>query len=217
MYSSPPIDVSYLFVDPAMFDSFESFRSAGFEVKTRSSANKIMVGRHPSTAGYLFKKRANHVSLDEQLTNYEHRLEGARRLKTFIAQHRLQRVAVPQKWLHQLPQSFSARLGTPLPSHVLVVERFEVLDKDEVARGYRHLSEAALRELCVVLFEFRGLDSSIRNMPLVEDGRIAFIDTEKWSTPRERYLGKIRDRLSKKQLSFVDDVFRELKESTVPR
>jgi hypothetical protein len=196
-----------LFVDHNMFASRDNWRSAGFKVNERSDDGKVMVASHEAAKGYLFKKYSDKVSLKEQLDNYERRIEGARRLKALIADERLQHIVVPQKWLYALPRKFS--------SHVLIVEQLKLLDNDESKSKYRHIDKDVLRELCLVFFKFRGLDSIVANVPFTEDRKIAFIDTEHWNRRRDKwdiskkpYLRHIH--LSDDRRKFAKKVFEEL-------
>lgn len=199
-----PIDVRSLFVDPDMFDSLESFSAADFEVADRRR-NKIMVGSHASAPGYLFKKYSNARRQDEQLENYQARIEGARRLRALIDAHHLQRIVVPRKWLYELPSEFGRKQK---PSHVLVVDRLKLMDRDDVEPAYADIDPITLRELCVVVYHFNGLDSIAKNVPFTMDGRIAFIDTEKWNRHQGRdHLKYIREYLSSKRWSLARDIF----------
>jgi len=69
-----------------------------------------------------------------------------------------------------------------------------------------------LDELCEVLFRFRGLDSSARNVVFTTRGQIAFIDTENWSRREKRYLKYIRDYLSKKNRKRAKRIFEKLED-----
>jgi len=175
-----------------------------------------MVGRHQSVEGCLFKKYSNKISkisLDDQLANYECRIEGASRLRTFISEHHLRHIAVPQKWLYEIP--------TPSPhisriSYILVVEELKLLDKKKTERAYRHIDKSVLRELCLVLFHFRGLDSITKNMPFTKDGRVAFIDTEHWrrhdrlKKEGKKILSHIDSHLSDKRRKLAKKLIKEL-------
>jgi len=190
------LDLGRIFSDPRMFASRCSLRAAGFEVLERSSGGKIMVGWHPAAPGVLFKKYGDDCPREEQAANYARRVEGARRLRGLVEERGLLRVVVPQKRIWELPRSFSR--GSRC-AQVLVVERLEVLGAVESARRYAHIDEGLLEELCVVVHAFRGLDSNCRNVPLTEDGRVAFVDTEHWDRHRRRsgYLHRIREHLSR--------------------
>lgn len=208
------LDLKRLFVDPDMFDSRSAFRAAGFDVFERSSDNTIMVGNHKSAPGYLFKKYSNALSLKDQLKNYEQRIKGARRLMELVDDHHFKRIAVPRKWLYELPRAFSVRKRL---SYVLVVERLPILD--DSVRTYERIDKDTLRELCTVVFAFPGLDSNTGNVPMTDDGRVAFIDTEHWDRyskghkKRDKpYLRHIHKYLSDERLRFADKVFEKLED-----
>jgi len=203
------IDVDALFRDVGMFESRKTWTAAGFRVVDRSNNGKIMVASHPSVRGLLFKKYASDISLEDQHKNYERRIEGARRLRSLVDARRLRHVAVPRKWLVELPRAFSRR-G---PSHVLVVEQLDVLDDDQTAAAYRQIDPGVLAELCFVVFRFRGMDSNTKNIPFVADGRIAFIDTEHWDRGSSKsYLHHINGQLSSDRRKMAKRIFEQLED-----
>jgi hypothetical protein len=173
-------DLGHLFRDPDMFDTSESWAEEGFQI-LRASDNKITVASHKSVPGYLFKKyvtSGKREALDDQLENYEKRIEGARGLRKLIADKNLRHVVVPNKWIRELPREFGTRNHA---SHIMVVEQIDLLDGDESEREYGRIREDVLRDLCTALYAFRGLDSTAKNVPFTTDGRVAFIDTEHWN------------------------------------
>lgn len=209
-------DLKKLFRDPDMFDSADDWSDAGFEI-VRASDNKICVASHESADGYLFKKyvaSGKRDDLKDQLDNYQTRIEGADRLRDLIGRERLRNVVVPRKWLRELPSDFGSRKQ---PSHVLVVERLDVLGADESERRYGRIDEGTLRDLCVALHSFRGLDSTSKNVPFTADGRIAFIDTEHWDrhsdrtkSYQRRFLKYLGEHLSKDRLRFARQMWSRL-------
>jgi hypothetical protein len=193
-----------LFGDPTMFDSDDDWRKAGFNVLVgKGRKSDIMVASHPSMPGYLFKKYSKKVSLKEQLENYRRRIEGADKLREFIAAQRLTRIAVPRKHLHELPPAF-ARKG--VPAYVLVVEHMPLLTKTVSKQKYREMDNESLRQICTVLFAFQSLDSGSRNLPFTDRGQIAFIDTERWSADDKKKipLRHFREYLTGDQQAFVE-------------
>jgi len=190
-----------LFLDPKMFNSYDRFRAAGFDLADHSET-KIMAGSHKRLVGYLVKKYNNDRSSKEQLRNYMHRIEGARLLREFIVEHGFQSVVAPQKFLYELPDSF------PEP-YLVIAEKFDLASSRDIDRAYERLDSRQARELATILFYFRGLNSTAANLPFTEDGRIAFIDTERWHHDKD-LLRKVGDRLSKKRLDEVEAVHREL-------
>lgn len=196
-----------LFHDPDMLASRRRWQAAGFDVTGEGRESSIMVASHPSVPDYLFKRYSDEeVSPKKQLENYQRRIEGAVRLRHFISSQRLSRIVVPVKFLHALPPSF-AREGRP--THVLVVERMDLLDSSSTKRLYRDMSDEDLRQLCTVLLAFKGLDSGTRNVPFTSTGQIAFIDTERWNESRKDFLHRIRKYLSPDQQRFADALYKK--------
>ena len=172
------IDLDKLFRRPSMFESARTWRKAGFEI-LRESEEKIIVARHRDVGGYLFKKYSSsnpRWSYDEQLERYQNRIAGARLLREHLEANQIDRIVVPRKWLCTLPGRFDVRRGKP--SYIIVVERYDILDRDRSKRRYREIDADLLRDLSTILFRFRGLDFTPRNVPFTRDHRIAYIDTE---------------------------------------
>jgi hypothetical protein len=190
-----------------MFDSRGSWGAAGFRVNDRSNDGKIMVGRHASVPGLLFKKYTDDVDQRDQNRNFERRIEGANYLRSFISSRHLSHIAVPRKWLLELPRPFKDK------AHVLVVEEFDLLGDGQTKAAYGRIDPEVLRDLCVVLFHFRGMDSIAKNIPFTVDGRIGLIDTEHWDRSTSKpylhrvgeYLSSDRRSLAKTILSRLDD------------
>ena len=197
----PMWELRELFTNPKMFGSVGSFEKAGFKLMA-NSPHKIMAGSHKAARGYLFKKYNNASSGKKQLKNYMRRIEGARLLRTFIAERGFQHVMAPRKWLYELPESFPAR-------YLLIVDKLDLMSDVATLRKYSRIREDQLRELATVLFYFRGLNSWTKNLPFTEDGEIAFIDTERWNSDKD-FLRLIGDHLPVARRSQAEDVFKEL-------
>ena len=187
---------SGLFRDPRVLDSHQSFAAAGF--KAVANKDDILVGGHPSVEGYLFKRYLG-MSEKTQMANYENRIEGSRQLRRCVEEFQLRNVVVPQKWIYALPKG-----------HVLVTERVELMDKRKVKGAYGAISANVLRDLCVVLFHFRGLDAGARNIPLTTDSKVAFIDTEHWNGHHKVYLRRLYKYLSNDSNRIAKETFEEL-------
>ena len=201
------LDLSKLFFYPDMFDSSRSWQHAGFDVDIGRTGNKsdIMVATHPLVPGVLFKKYSNKVSLKNQLENYTRRVKGAQKLRELIDAERLTKIAVPAKHLYKLSSTFS-RKGRD--DYILVVERFELVDKVTCRQMYGSMDDETLRQLCVVVRTIRGLSAGLRNMPFARDGRIAFIDTERWADGHKKApLRRIRDHLTERHRRVLDNLF----------
>jgi hypothetical protein len=213
-FDTASLDLKRLFTDKDMFDSRKAFRKAGFDVIDREHKDKIMVATHGAAPGYMFKKYSNDTSPKDQLEKYEQRVEGARKVRALIEERRLEHIVVPQKAVIELPREFSSRKSSP---HVVIAERLSLSSHSDTKRTYSHIDENVLRDLCVVLHVFPGLDSVVANMPFTKDGKIAFIDTEHWGRRRDRWKESDRPHLrhvhlSDDRMKFAKKVFKKLEE-----
>lgn len=190
-----------LFTDRKMFDSMDDFESAGFRLIAHAP-HKIMSGSHKRAPGCLFKKYNNDKPGKKQIKNYMRRIEGARLLRSFIAEHGFQHIEAPCKWLYELPESFPER-------YLIVADKLDLLDDDASLRKYDRIREDQMRELATALYYFRGLNSWTKNLPFTEDGKIAFIDTERWHRDKD-YLRAIGDHLPSDRREQAEEVFEEL-------
>jgi len=219
--SAPPddLDLGRLFRRWDRFESLKDWKRAGFQ-PLREKEGKIFVLRHEDIDRYLFKKYGsrNERSADEQLENYQYRVAGSALLRGHIVRSNLRHVVASKKWLCELPAEPGAR-GEGKSPHVLVVERQMILGPEESQDRYRHLDAETARELCTLLFAFRGLDMTefpSRNAPFTREGTIAFIDTEhvrigsKKLRSRRRYYQKYVDVLFSKHRRLADDMWRQL-------
>lgn len=206
----PKLDYKALFHDPEMFQSRNTFIRAGFEVLKQAAEHNIMVGKHPTVDQYLFKKYSNQIPFSEQEENYEARMQGAEKIRAVIHRHRLRHLVVPNKWLLELPRSFSERKRK---SYLLVVDKIDILSVEESTRRYRTIDPAVLDDLCHVLFQFSGFDAAIHNLRFTPAGQIAFIDTESWDRsprPGKRVFRRIEEELTKESRKRVDRMFDRL-------
>jgi hypothetical protein len=198
-----------LFTDPEMFEWPTYWNRAGFAVLDRVHRG-FMVASHPLVKNYLFKKLQNSTPPSEQLSNYLRRIKGARALSKFIQDNHLKHIIVPQKWLYQLPKQF-ADPKTNESTYILIVEKIDLYSKAELPNQYAHIKKGHLKELCKVVYSFRGLDSVLHNMPFTHQQKIAFIDTERWERKREGFLHHVMPYLSHKKQAYARSVFQKLK------
>ena len=202
------LDLRALFSDEDMFDSRRAWSSAGFDIINRSGTGKIMVARHPSVQGLLFKKYTTSDSGErDQNVNYERRLEGSKRLRSFVNKQRLASIAVPRKWILELPRPFSRS------AHVLVAEQLDLLSDDQTKAAYRRIDPNVLGDLCAVLFHFRGMDSIAKNLPFCAYGRIGLVDTEHWDRSSSKsYLHRVGEYLTKDRKALAKKIFGQLED-----
>jgi hypothetical protein len=203
-----------LFKNPQMFKSNEHLKRAGFFPLNRDR-KPCMVASHPVIKNYFIKKFKSRVSYRRQITNYLNRISAARALRKFIELNNLKHIVVPQKWLYQLPMQFSdPQTGKRL--YVLIVEDMHICSgeddpKGETAKKYNQMDFDTLREFCIVLYHFRGLDSSLRNVPFTEEDTLAFIDTEHWSDENRDFLRHAKKFLSQDRLDYAMAIYEELR------
>lgn len=207
--------LKHLFKHSNMFDSRSTLKKAGFDVLDRMHRG-LMVASHPTMGNYLIKKFQNEVDQESQLHNFLCRINGATALREFIKLNDLQHIVVPKKWLYELPKKFSDP-KTGERTYVLIVEKIDICDggKDpngEAAIRYYKMDFDILRELCIVVYYFRGLDSVLSNMPFTYHDKIAFIDTERWDWKRDRYLREAMQYLSQDRQEYALKKFEELRE-----
>lgn len=203
-----------LFKQPKMFVSNHYLKKAGFETLNRD-VKPLMVARHPNLNGYIIKKFKNSVSLEKQKNLFLKRIQGARMMQKFIKINQLQHIVVPRKWLYELPKQFS---HGNIKSYLLIAEDMDICSGEnardgEIASKYYNLDYDVLKELCLFVYYFRGMDSSLRNMPFTNQNKIAFIDIEHWDDwGREGYLHFAMKFLSPDRQDFAKQIFKELRE-----
>ena len=203
-----------LFEEPDMFQSPQHLRNAGFNVFDRIRRG-FMVASHPTIKNYLIKKFQDETPQKQQVNNYLRRINGARTLREFIKLNNLQHIVVPRKWLYRLPKKFSDP-DTGKRTYVMIAEKIDICsgEKDpdgEVARRYNNMDFDILRELCIVVYYFKGLDSGLQNMPFTYQNKIAFIDTEHWKNERDDFLRHTMHHLTPDRQEYALGVLEELR------
>lgn len=185
-----------LFHDPSILTSRENLTNAGFDLYKRRPRG-LVVASHPTIPGYLIKLFINDLPHSEQVENYVRRIEGARKVQEFINKKHLKHIEVPDKWLYHLKPN---DLGL---EYLLIVQEIDILDAFDSTQCYEKIDTDVLKEFCLVIKNFRGLDSIVKNMPFTSHGKIAFIDTEHWASYREPFLRYIEPLLDEKRLNIV--------------
>ena len=196
----PEVDLDSIFHGKSLFDSVGRLDEAGFQI-VRGSKDRVTVFGHPSLPGYLFKKflRTVEHSYEKQLAKYERRVGGARALRAHLEALDIHSIVAPRKWLCELPTRF--RSGGR-PEYVVLVEKYDLLERDDTKKRYRRVSRDTVRDLCTIFFTFKGVDFAARNTPFTTEGQIAFIDTG--------FLSRITDDLSFRRKSYKKYVHKKL-------
>jgi hypothetical protein len=193
-----------------MFDGPEELRSGGFDLSDHYGRG-LMVAWHPEISGYIIKKFINTIPVIEQLENYVTRIRGSRTIRQFIEGNHITQIVVPRKWLYLLPEKFF-NPETGEPSYLLIAERIDILDTRHTKELYSsEMPRKLLREFVAIITRFRGLDSTIDNMPFTKEHKIAFIDLHKWQQEWRPFLKVVRDFMLPNDIKYAKKQYRLLK------
>lgn len=179
----PSLD--YLFSLSRVTLSLESLEKAGFMKAKPRKFTKLIVTKHPSFPGYIFK-----LYLDAQAyykDQPEHyfwllRIQGAEKIRQELAiNDRKKRFKVPKKWIYALPTYPQLPKGYPLKQFILVEEDMDIFSNKENKALWKsdYVTPELLDELYILLKKL-GLNDCAKpeNIPFSKDGKIAFIDTQ---------------------------------------
>jgi hypothetical protein len=171
--------VRRLLVNARDFDSFESAAAHGFVMcnpEPSLAPWSIMVLGHPNLPGYLIKKYPKKTTKEHILKNYQRRIIGAMTIADYIDAHRCTYLCVPGKWLYAFPNAKGEE------DYCLIVEKIDIYAGGywggETAERYHAMRRDEMEELGRCLFDLRGCDAFLQNLPYTKGGKIAFIDTE---------------------------------------
>lgn len=165
-----------LFVTYKLMDNFrggtgtktkEAFRRAGFKF-----LKGTRITEHPSMPGYVVKLgRANRVH------QHVSRIWMAEAVRTVIAEHGLEHVTIPEKYLYHLP-------GRPTElvddNYAVISEKVECSSDRHNRTKLRQLPIETVKEILTIIEEVVYNDPSPSNIRVLGDGEtVAIIDTEK--------------------------------------
>ncbi len=196
-----------LFSKKRVLASRKSLVAAGFEDKRPEPQTKVIVTRHPSFKGYIFK-----IYTDDRLSYYRDepeyitwmlRARGAKLVREEIKQQGWQDVfKAPRKWIYPLPRTPGAAPGHLQKNFILVEEEMDILSHAKIKEKWRDgtMTTDHLDKLFFLLKKL-GLRGGCKfdNIPICKDGRIAFIDTQnnlRWPVPYERLFPVLEEPLS---------------------
>ena len=170
------INLDSLFHKKSLFDSLKKLREAGFQIVRPTEEGRVTVFGHASVPGYLFKKflRDSPHPYKKQLISYASRVGGARAVKAHLDALGIHSITVPRKWLCELPRRFRS---SGKSEYIVVVEKCNLLERNDTIERYRTISRDTLRDLCTIFFTFKSVDFSSKNLPFTAEGKIAYIDT----------------------------------------
>lgn len=158
---------------------------AGFEILRDQPRSFILVARHPSVPGYLFK-----LHIDKDLRKkkgkpgwywFSKRLKGIREIEACIKENNLTLFKTPEKWVYPLPINPSppGKESYKRKNFVLIAEDMNIYnDEENVAMWKTHITRQHLDQIKIIFDTCGGGSLKPRNLPFSYDGKIAFIDTE---------------------------------------
>lgn len=190
-----------LFTSREVFDNRINMRAAGFTFFGHY-ARKLLVCTHPLLPNYVIKKFINLIPPATQLSAYVRRLKGRKQISKYIKSAKVKNLVVPKKYLYELPEKFSDPF-THEKSYLLIAEKQDLCSIEETKQRYYNVSRKTLKELCLFLLKFRGMDSSLENLSFTKEGKVALIDTDKWEELRPEYLRRIMDELSERNKNYA--------------
>lgn len=190
-----------LFTDPNIFDHPAYLIAAGFKFFNHYAEN-LMVCTHPLLNDYVIKKFTNSVKPSTQLKRYLRRIKAAQTTARFIKTNQIENLIIPKKYLYRLPENFSKQNK---PTYLLIADKIDLCNKKETQNRYYQIEEQVLAELCLFVSKFRGLDSSIGNLPFTKSNKIAFIDLDKWEDRRsDEFLSQVKHVLNIENKQYVE-------------
>lgn len=165
--------------------NMKTLTKAGFIKAKPRKFTKLIVTRHPSFPGYIFKLYLDAQRPHKNLPEHEFwkmRVEGANKIRTYLVQYRLESTfKVPSKWIYRLPSHPLPPEGYYQRQSLLVEEDMEILSdrKNKQEWASESVTHALLDSLYLILKDL-GLRDCAKpdNIPFSKDGRIAFIDTQ---------------------------------------
>lgn len=169
-----------LFNDSSRIENLGYWLERGFIVENYNESFRewsILVLSHPKIPDYVLKKYFNISDPKIELQNYRARIEGASLIAKYIRLMHCEHLAVPQKWLYCFPS-----LEGGVEQYVLICEKFDLIPGGYWGGPnkelYASMNRPVMQELVQALYDLCGCDAWPQNLPFMENGCIAFIDTE---------------------------------------
>jgi len=177
-----------------------SMKMAGFESIGTIAWDKAFVAKHPQLKGFIIKAYLDdQVWMDDKMLLL--RIQGAEQIRSAIKAYGFETyLKVPHKWLYQLPAHTQTHPGQK--NFILIVEDMTIVDKEKNEKLYRKsISEIQLKALHFIINALGLADSVyIKNIPFSEDGKIAFVDTERfnlWPVPFQKLAKSLNEKRKK--------------------
>lgn len=164
--------------------NLDTLLKAGFSKSKPREFTKLVVTRHPSIPGYIFKiyldSQCYHKDKPEHLL-WMKRIQGADTIRQVITEYGFEdQFKVPRKWIYPLPKHPPVPAGYYPKYYILVEEDMELLSDQENLESWasHHIDQEFLTNLYTILTEAGFWDCKPANLAFSIDGRVAFVDTE---------------------------------------
>lgn len=163
----------------------ETLKDGGFSHYRPRDFTRLIVAKHPRFPGYVFKLYLDvqqYYKSRPEWKQWISRVKGAKLIRQEIEKQGWQHLfKVPQKWIYRLPPVPKPEKGY-LPKHYILVEEDMDLVSDAKNKAIWNsdkITPDLLTKLHHLIDTLGLLDcAKIDNIPLSQDGRIAFIDTQ---------------------------------------
>jgi hypothetical protein len=178
-----------LFHCSSVIDDETAFHEAGFETHVKKLRSLMRVATHPALPNYVFKvffvnERQCEREKSRGWKGFLSRCKGAERISKVIQERRIQHFQVPRKWLFYPPHHPSC--SSDDQPMILVAEYQDLLSREENEHAWLDsITEGHLDELHAIIEGAGGASYRPDNIPLTEQGKFAFIDTEHSSGTRD--------------------------------
>jgi hypothetical protein len=188
-----------IFSNPNVLASKDMLIQSGFRLAGRGCT--VLAMKHPKLNGYIVKTfTEDNKKISCEWEHFLKRIRGAKVIRDGILKYHLGNIMkVPKKWIYQLPHNNFDGMA----SFALVAEDMKILDDDTCKYFYKYSMKKTLLKAIFKLVTKYGLSDScqIANIPICEDGKIAFVDTENYQNRFVQYL-YIHEHLSKANLKY---------------
>ena len=170
-----------IFASSGVIEDEHTLKQAGFSILYSQKRSFIVVAKHPSVKGYLFKIYLNSRNVrKDSMVGWElltTRCIVAQKIKSIIRKHQIQHFTVADKWLYPLPPPKDGYVrAEPV---VLLVKDMQIRHGPSSKRIWKtQATRRQLKELYAVLGRGYGSAFLHRNVPYTKTGQFAFIDTE---------------------------------------
>lgn len=174
--------------------NLDTLATAGFVKCTPHRFKNVIVIKHPSISGYVFKiyLDAQHYQKNKpEYRQWMYRIQGVQLVDEIIKTYGLnEQFKCPKKWIYMLPKFPKPPKGYPVRYYILIEEDMDLVESEEneALWASSKITKEFLDQLFLILTKI-GLADSAKpdNIPFSKDGRVAFVDTEVFGMDKIHY------------------------------